>query len=906
MDLPTFNSEELNMNITNITQNGLNKQAVKYLSERGISKEQALEFGHRSVNKEQGKHLIGQEISGLAIAYYDVNKKLVGYRIRPFKSDWDDCPKLKEYYLEKRGELPKFLSKPKKIDSDNLSDQRVNKAYFSQAIDWHDVMRRTSIDVLITEGELKAEAACLAGIPTIALAGVNCFVNKIYLGENDEPKKEFLKELEWKAKDKEFRKNYWKDKRVGLCFDSDIVHKEPVKLALLSLADKMKALGAEVFIVLLPTEADGEKNGIDDFLVRHGGDAFKALVRQFATLQSNPRHSILKWDADEKKHSIKSLEPIVSIKGIMSWTTLQDEFAYREGFGWYQWSGKHWGTCSESRIYNKIQKLRYENAWLDLSDKSVFADIKAAIAVEEHDWNPHHIIAFENGYLDTETGKLTKTFDKNLRVTSILPFNYNLKATCPEWLQFLEQALGGNQDLIEYARAWFRWILSPKTKNYPIEATLWLTGAQGTGKGTFLSVLGALIGDDNCATLEPNLMNDPTHLFSLVDKKLSLNSDATGYIQNVGIYNKICSNEPISIKKLYEDRTNARLNTVTVFAMNKNLGFASTGSEGLSRRLHILPFNVKPEVRDPYLKDRLATELEGIFAWAWGLSFSQTFEVLQWRVEKEIRNVYQGQITEVLFLQDRYPTGITQIFGSDLYADYTEWCQANGYKPLNSQNFYLSLKRVEQVKKWRSKGGSNYSIPPMEDYTDPELETKVFTPTEIIYGKEEPISTTEPDSSLIEASPSPTEEPKQEQPKPETTEQPKPSPQPKKTPPEPQPETKREPDPFDNPFPQESTIVPQESTSISEQLAEAEMADQEIEFDELCKRTSQMLRALGHKTKEGRKEWFEIFFRRPIQNFLTLSSTDMVKAYCYLCDRTKMFTYTTQETEDDTQTELDF
>jgi P4 family phage/plasmid primase-like protien len=704
----------------------LDHSAIDYLSTRGIDKNKALELGFFSCSKSEGKKLINQYISGMAITYFDIENKVIGYRVRPFKEDWQKSEKLREYYLEKSGELPKFLSRSKADTSNDLNEQRINKAYFSPAINWQEVQRKSSIDVLITEGEVKATLACLKGIPTIALAGVNGIYNKIKIGKDTV--REFLPELEWECKE-EFRDTYWKGRNVGLCFDSDIISKWQVKNALLNLSQELTLRGAKVFIVLLPTEHDGEKNGIDDFIVRHGADAFKKLIEQFKILQSS-RFNLLHINRGTGETHFSELEPISSIKGLMTWSCLKDQLAWREGYGWYKWNNQRWILSSEAQVLNLIQSFRYANQWLTISDEICLKEIKAGIAHDDIKWNPSNIIGFENGYLDTVTNKLIP-HNKNAYLTVLLPFSYKTNITCPTWLKFLNSVFEGNKDKIEYVRAWFKWIISPKPQNYPIEATLWLVGQQGTGKGTFLSVLRSLVGVDNYAGIEPDQMSNPNHLFGLIDKKLSLNSDATGFIGNVGIYNRICSNEPVTVKNLYQNQFNACLNTVTVMAMNKPIGFPSGGSEGLSRRLHVLNFDKVPTYRDPELKEKLSKELEGIFCWCWQLSMAQTKQILNWRVTEAVQEIYQGQITEILFLQNKYPDGEDLIQASQLYEEYSEWIKTNGYKLTNSQNFYLALKKLNGVEKIRNCNGRYYCIPSMEEYIDPEFAYKHTSPSEI-------------------------------------------------------------------------------------------------------------------------------------------------------------------------------
>ena len=730
-----------------LTHKMLNSDAKNYLFERGIGEKTALDLGYFTVSKVEAQKLLNQDISGLAITYYDIDRKPVGYRLRPFQRDWNIYGKKRDKTLKAKGELPKFLSKPKpakKYDEETETlivaepeAQRINKAYFCPVLDWREIQQKTSIDIVITEGEVKATSACLNDIPTIALAGVDGWKNKIAMPD-DSVNDEFLLDLEWLTVDDKWKKTYWQNRSVALIFDSDIVSKWQVQRALKALAKELRIRGANPFLVLLPNEMDGDKNGIDDFIVRHGADAFKKLIQQFKILDKSPAHKLMEVNPETLTYEFRNLEPINSIKGLMAWSVLKDQVAYREGYGWYEWNGKYWKMIPESKVLGLIQEFRYSNQWLNNNDKAVFDDFKNALSKQEIEWNNSQILGFENGYLDTNTNELIP-HDKSLYLTAILPFNYNQSSGCPQWVNFLHSVFD-TQDEIEYLRAWFKWILAPKPENFPIEATLWLVGKQGTGKGTLLSVLRALVGKENYGGFEPDLITNPNHLFGLVDKKLALNSDATGFIANVGIYNRICSNEPVTVKNLYHNQFDTPLNTVTVLAMNKPIGFPSGGSEGLSRRLHVLKLDKIPSRRDPDLKEKLLGELEGIFAWCWGLSMTQVKQILNWRVEGAVSEIYENQITEILFLKEAYPDGNSCVQASELYSEYAEWCKNNGYKSANSQNFYLSLKKIKGIEKTSTKNGKFYSIPTMEKYTDPEFNNTTFKPTEAISNLDETVT----------------------------------------------------------------------------------------------------------------------------------------------------------------------
>ena len=114
--------------------------------------------------------------------------------------------------------------------------------------------------IFITEGEKKAAKATLEGFPCVGLSGAWNFKDS----EN-----EFLPELD---------ECMWKDRTVYIVFDSDISDKHSVKQAEIRLAINLINRGAIALSVRLPRDEDEGKNGLDDYLVRHGSDEFCKLV----------------------------------------------------------------------------------------------------------------------------------------------------------------------------------------------------------------------------------------------------------------------------------------------------------------------------------------------------------------------------------------------------------------------------------------------------------------------------------------------------------------------------------------------------------------------------------------------------------------------------------------------------
>jgi len=133
--------------------------------------------------------------------------------------------------------------------------------YLAPHIEWDDAAQDTRIAVYVTEGEKKAAKACKEGIPTIGLGGVWSWRTP----------RQGLPMLA------EFGLFEWKRRRVLLCFDSDLRTNANVQWALVALCRTLTDVGAEPCVVWLPSGPNGEKVGLDDYLVARGAEAFLAI-----------------------------------------------------------------------------------------------------------------------------------------------------------------------------------------------------------------------------------------------------------------------------------------------------------------------------------------------------------------------------------------------------------------------------------------------------------------------------------------------------------------------------------------------------------------------------------------------------------------------------------------------------
>lgn len=120
-----------------------------------------------------------------------------------------------------------------------------------------------NVPLWFTEGARKADAAAARGMACVSLAGVWSFRSTNVDGGRVELP--------------DFDRIAFNGRSVYVCFDSDVIGKPDVRRAVVRLAGVLSRRQAKVHVVVLPPQANGAKNGLDDFLAAGGDEA--ALLR---------------------------------------------------------------------------------------------------------------------------------------------------------------------------------------------------------------------------------------------------------------------------------------------------------------------------------------------------------------------------------------------------------------------------------------------------------------------------------------------------------------------------------------------------------------------------------------------------------------------------------------------------
>lgn len=302
------------------------------------------------------------------------------------------------------------------------------------------------------------------------------------------------------------------------------------------------------------------------------------------------------------------------------------------------------------------------------------------------------VLGVENGVIDLRTGA-HRPGRREDKITHNNGIQFDPKATCPRWEQFMLEVMMGNAEMVSYLQRAVGYSLTGSREE---EAVFFLLGTGGNGKGIFAHILRKLVGDDEGAGYGYASAFDTW----LVNSKEIRNDIAATAGKRV-----ITASEPsdrkegkvvLDLGRIKEfssitDKQNAR------FLRQENFQFTPRGklwflmnnrpevndpSNGMWRRIKEVVFPASFDgSKDTTLPQQLEAELPGILNWAirgcleWqqlraqgkGLSEPQ-------RVINSTRNYRREADVVHAFLEDACETGSgLEIPVDELYEDYVAY-----------------------------------------------------------------------------------------------------------------------------------------------------------------------------------------------------------------------------------------
>lgn len=304
------------------------------------------------------------------------------------------------------------------------------------------------------------------------------------------------------------------------------------------------------------------------------------------------------------------------------------------------------------------------------------------------------------------------------------PYDFDPKASCDLWLQFLEEVFAGDADkpekialLQEYAG----YLLTDSTE---YQAMLWMYGNGANGKSVVNGVLTDLLGEANVSAVPLANLSKRFQSAELAGKLANICDEvgADGLLADDMVKQIVVGNR-IQGERKGKDPFYYRVTARIVVGMN-SLPPTRDTSHGYFRRILLLTFNnvFDSGKADRSLPEKLKAELPGIFVWAMQgfqrLKANGAFTVPA--SSKEALESYKEDSNPVLtFFKDVVllppPAKAGDVFEGkpkhrtltqEVFKIYQEFCRQKGLRPKGAPQFgieFLKLLGIKQPQKSDSK-----------------------------------------------------------------------------------------------------------------------------------------------------------------------------------------------------------
>jgi putative DNA primase/helicase len=307
---------------------------------------------------------------------------------------------------------------------------------------------------------------------------------------------------------------------------------------------------------------------------------------------------------------------------------------------WYAWADSHW-EMDEQRVKQCAKRttrdMRAEQIpteemrkalinWQKTSESTArqASMIEAASSDQKITrkfdvfCRDERLFNLQNGTFDLDRVTL-REHRRGDHITKIANASLTEDATCPRWMQFVDEITDGDKRLALFLQKFCGYMLSGDRSEQII---LFLLGEGANGKSVFLDVLkyvfGTYAGVINAKALtDRNANSIPSDIAALANKRFVMMSEFPEHAPlNTATVKSITGGDEITARHLYREWFEFKPQFQVVCALN-DLPKLTWVDEAYFRRVRIVPFNriFEPHERDKSLHTALKAEADGIMRW---------------------------------------------------------------------------------------------------------------------------------------------------------------------------------------------------------------------------------------------------------------------------------------------------
>lgn len=296
------------------------------------------------------------------------------------------------------------------------------------------------------------------------------------------------------------------------------------------------------------------------------------------------------------------------------------------------------------------------------------------------DQNPD-VLVCANGTLHIPTRTL-QPHRKQDYLTGGLSYAYDPEAKAPN----LQRVLSAVPDAAKFLQEFCGYALTISTQH---EIAVWLVGAMGSGKSTFVTAVETMLGARTGLLGLADIERSSFALTGLPGKTLMVSTEQPSeFMRATHVLNAIISGESLTVDRKFRDPVIIRPYAKLLWAMNA-LPRVPEAENGIFRRVKVVRFPHMPkDMRDPKVKENIKNEGAGILNWALdGLARlrDRGYFVIPKSVTEATEQFEHNNDVAAVFVSDKCKVGGDLKTGSaTLYNAYKDWCMSNGHKPKSS------------------------------------------------------------------------------------------------------------------------------------------------------------------------------------------------------------------------------
>jgi len=373
----------------------------------------------------------------------------------------------------------------------------------------------------------------------------------------------------------------------------------------------------------------------------------------------------------------------------------------------YIYTGCMWISLDKDELKNFLKDVAIKQSYPPIKAKdSKFIiqlydqAIQDGFFTDKH-YSPQSMINLSNCTLVLSSeGVTTKSFDYRDFLTHQLPFNYDPKAHNSIFQRFLDEVLPDKdtqRTLQEVCGYLF-------IKGLKLEKIFFLYGTGANGKSVLFEVLNGLIGDENISHFSLESLTDNNGYFraKIKDKIVNYGTDIKLTNIDAGMFKTLASGEPIEARLPYCEPFTMSDYAKLIFNVNRLDNANIEHTHGFYRRILIIPFNktIADDKQDKSLHKKILRNKAGVLNWIIagaerviankGIFISQECHKFKAKFIKETDSV-------ALFLDDSAykKDDFSIVYLSNIYADYKDFCNDDGYRALGKTNFGKRLHALD-------------------------------------------------------------------------------------------------------------------------------------------------------------------------------------------------------------------